>query len=364
MQLFALMVSVGLCSLGLAAQVSPGHFGLVDGNAGTRSPLAAGVTSRTLQVHGDVARSRQPIRGLAFRRDSNNRATFSPFTVTLTVAMSTGSTSVAAPSATFAANHGADLVTVFARRAVSFAANAPSNSLPASFDFVIPFDQNFNYSLFGPSAPVVWDMTVEQPSLGAERPLFDFVRLDSSAANPPPVGFEFGSGCIATGRTSPMRPRFASTALWHLNAMAVQLGGSDGPANAAAVGVLGFSNTTFGGLPLPLLLPGSQTAPSGPCTVYCDVVLDVPGVLDAGGGANLPVQTAIAPELHGLTFFHQLWAFDPPANPMGLVTSAASVRQIVAPFTAVEVSRVEALGQTGPSGLITLNSGVVTRFVR
>jgi hypothetical protein len=356
------IASLCLCTVGLA-QVSPGHFTDVDGVAGTRSPLATGV-GRTLQLHGDVARSRLPIRGLAFRRDSDNRATFSPFSVTLTVTMSTGATSVAAPSATFDANHGADRLTVFTRRPVSFPSSPPRDTLPAPFDYTVAFDQPFAYSLFGPFGPLVWDITVEAPALGAERPLFDFVRFDSNASNPPLASFEFGTGCIATGRTTPMRALFASTTQWSGNTMVIQLGGNRGPANGVAVGVLGFSNTLLGTIPLPLSIPGSGSAPSGLCRVFNDAVLSVPTALDASGTATPLLQTRISPELHGLTFFHQLWALDATANSMGLVTSSASARQILAPFTSIPCSRVEGIGQTGPTGSVTLASAVVARFVR
>jgi hypothetical protein len=357
------LASLCLGTVGLA-QVSPSHFTSVDGNAGTRSPLATGSTSRTLQLHGDLTRSRLPIRGLAFRRDSNNRATFSALSLTLTVAMSTGATSVAAPSANFDANHGADRITVFTRRAVNFPSSAPRDTLPAPFDYTVAFDRPFAYTAFGPSGPLVWDMIVEAPALGTERPLFDFVRLDGDSDNPRLVGIEFGTGCLATGRTEPMRAVFASSPQWASNTMAIQLGGSHGPANGVAVGVLGFSNIAFGGTPLPLAVPGSQSGTSGLCQVFNDAVLSLPTALTVGGSSTLQVQARIAPELHGLTFFHQLWAVDPPANPLGLVTSSASARQLVAPFSTVPVSRVEGLGQTGPTGTVTLSAGVVTRFVR
>lgn len=350
-----------LVGAGLVAQTSPRHFALAEAPASTRSPLAIVATlSRTLQIHDDLPIRRSSIRGLAFRRDGTRRETFDALSLNLSLSMSLGST--ATPDPVFDQNHGTNRVQVVAPRQFNFPQRPPVNTLPAPFDYVVLFDAPFVPGLL--LRPVVWDLTKHSGTTPVTPPAFDFVG-NAGDADPEVTEYLFGTGCLATGRSVPMSPQNGSNGFsnWPGGTIRFNLNGVNGPANAAAAAFLGLSNVTFGALPLPFELPGSSAAPSGRCSILNDAVLVLPLLLNVIGAGGTFVDLAVNPSMHGATLFHQVVAVDPPANPMGIVTSSALGRQIVAPYAPVNVGRVEKIGSTGPSGIATPNAAVVVQFL-
>lgn len=346
----------------LDAQISPRHFAAVEAPSSGRSPLALTTTARTLQIHEDVVRSARPIVAIAFRRDGARRETFAAHTLGLSLSMSEGTTTAAAPDPIFDNNHGGNRTVVVAQRQISYPPSAPVHSLPAPFTYEIPLDVPFAYT-FRHTGPLVWDMVTQSPTSSSTRPAFDLINTLGDP-NPPMATFEFGTGCLATGRLVPMGTAAGQAENWPAGIVRMTMGGTNGPASAPAAVMVGLSNVALGALPLPFVLPGSTTAPSGPCTIYNDALLTVPLATNSNGSAATILDLAISPALHGGMLFNQLIAMDLPANPMGLVTSSARVRQVVAPYAPVVVGRVESIGTTGPNGIASPNLGTITRFVR
>lgn len=351
-----------LVGTGLAAQVSPRHFASAEAPASTRSPLAIGASaSRTLQIHEDVSILGNPIRGIALRRDGARREIFSALSVSLSLSMSTSPALAAAPDPVFDRNHGANRTLVVASRQFNFPQSFPVNTLPAPFAYVILFDAPFAARA---SSSVVWDLTRNPGSVPPTPPAFDFVSTRGDA-DPEVEEYLFGAGCVATGRTVPMSPENGSNGFsnWPGGTIRVTMSAANGPANAAAAVILGLSNVAFGGLTLPFELPGSSAAPSGPCSILTDAVLVRPMVLNLIGVGGSVLDLSVNPSMHGATLFQQVLAVDPPANPMGLVTSSALGRQIIAPYAPLGVGRVEGIQSTGTTGFVLPNAGVVVQFI-
>lgn len=67
---------------------------------------------------------------------------------------------------------------------------------------------------------------------------------------------------------------------------------------------------------------------------------------------------------HGAVFYDQAFGVDLAANGLGVVVSDVMMRQLVAPFAAPDVGRVQTIGTSGPIGSVFVGTGTVTRFVR
>ena len=80
---------------------------------------------------------------------------------------------------------------------------------------------------------------------------------------------------------------------------------------------VGFSNQSYGGVPLPVNL-AILNAPQCNVLMSPDILYSIPNVLGTS------VWTLGIPNAPGFTFYNQAIAFDPAANPLGLVFSNAS----------------------------------------
>jgi hypothetical protein len=87
--------------------------------------------------------------------------------------------------------------------------------------------------------------------------------------------------------------------------------------NQFGIFVLGFSNTTWAGLPLPLDL-GVVGMPS--CTQYCSVDLTT-AVFNTTGAMQMVVSMPTAVTALGFRFYAQVLGQDPGVNAFGAVTS-------------------------------------------
>jgi hypothetical protein len=140
--------------------------------------------------------------------------------------------------------------------------------------------------------------------------------------------------------------------------------GASGPRSGFVVVVLGLRETTaFGGsVQLPFLIPGSGSAPSGACHLYTDVLLVGASTTTATGGSTTTFPVPATPDLNGMRTFAQIWAFDPAANPLGMVTSNGVNHNFVAPYPRVPLARIYASGSLGPIGGTASHYGLITAF--
>jgi hypothetical protein len=122
----------------------------------------------------------------------------------------------------------------------------------------------------------------------------------------------FGTGCASTSLptelTATTLPKIDTT----FNLRVSNLGPF-----APGILLFGFSDTTWGGVPLPLDL--TFLGMSG-CNLLVSWDLQV-GFFPSGGKWDLPLTLPNDPTLEGLTFYNQAWVLDPKANAFGVGTS-------------------------------------------
>ncbi|MDA0933513.1 MAG: sulfatase-like hydrolase/transferase [Planctomycetota bacterium] len=136
----------------------------------------------------------------------------------------------------------------------------------------------------------------------------------------------FGQGCAGAGRGSPVllarpgsRPRLSGC--FETSVVGASPGGM-------AVGLLGFSTASFGGINLPASL--DALGMTG-CSLLVAADIPFPLLADPRGEALWPVPIPAAPSLHGQVFHQQAVVLDAGANPFGAVLSNAGTGRIGRP---------------------------------
>lgn len=88
-----------------------------------------------------------------------------------------------------------------------------------------------------------------------------------------------------------------------------------GPRNGLALLALGFSDTMWNGIPLPIPVSGTS------CTIQCAPSSIAPLWLDGNGAGQIDLPIPANPDLVGLELYTQVWSHDPGANAAGLTLS-------------------------------------------
>jgi hypothetical protein len=340
----------------LDATVSPPHFLSGEGNSSLGHPFGTGVLMRYLQIHDDLQGQPRMFRGVAVRPDGPFPGTaVADYTVTLSMWLSSASRLSNNIRPVFEDNHGADRTRVVDNRTFSLPGRGLVRAMPRGFAPPILFDSAFAHA---GTVGLTWEVETHATTIGSLSLFHD--AASGNDANPIPRNVFIGSGCRATGRGSEFSLTRSATFDWPNGIGSLNLSGSNAPANAPVIAVLGTSDESWLGIPLPLLIPGSSSNPSGPCHVYGDVQFSVVTAANAAGSvASLPIQVGLHPGLHGLNLIAQLWAIDANAS-LGLVTSRAAVTHFVAPFGAVPVSKLSQAPGGAPS--IAHEFSLVMRF--
>jgi hypothetical protein len=341
--------------------VSPGHFTSAEASSQNRFPF--GETSqlfRYLQVHDDLQGTPRPIRTMTWRRGAGTCGTactnpYPAYTISLNAWCSTATTTATTLVAAFDTNHGTDKVQVITSKTFNFPATSTAE-VPAPFVYRITFDVPFIYLGM---APLCWEVQVTGRT-NATALYFD--AASGSSTNPPmPMG-SFGAGCTATGRGAAMTAVPTATMSWGTGSGSLVVSGANAPANGVIVVLIGFRKDNFGGIPLPFLLPGTSTAPSGPCSLHVAIALVMAGLADAGGRSTTTIPVPATLDLNGGSTFEQILALDPAANSFGVVLSNAVNHNFLAPYGLAPVGRVYLNGSHGASGAPATNEGLVTLF--
>lgn len=346
-----------------AAQiVSPRHFTRVEGNGESYDPLTSNQSLfRYQQVHDDLVGTARSIASLGFRLSDSNVTQAMNIQAALTLSEAAAGISATNLSTNFAANHGANRVD-FPSGPQSF----PTVGYAAGVDL---WPRQFTHRLMLPTPyaysgarPLVWEIQITaRQNTGARGPL-DVAFGSATNPNPWFVVYSNRTCRIGTG-FNPVALNYGDAPNWANGNLAVSLSARYLAPNQPAVVSLGVSNTSFAGLPLPYELPGSATAPSGPCVLAASMDLAFGGTATATGVfppylLNLPLQA----NANGRRLFFQAVGLAPGANPAGLVTSDAAYVQIVAPFAPVPVGTVALAGQLGATGSVTRNSGLIVEL--
>lgn len=313
------------------------------------------VPIRMVQVHAGVPAG--VVRGMAFRLDAAE-VDVAAFQAVVEVDMSSSITSVQAPSATFDANHGTDRTTVLPATVVNFAA-APRGLAPRPFLHALAFNTPFNHA---GAVPLCWDMRITNRSATTN---FDYDQAITSA-NPAATILAFGEGCRLLGATAAMALSASGSLNWSGATATFRFAGSRLPPSSVVALSTGVSTASMNGLPLPFVLPGSGSAPSGPCTIYNDSLLQLPVFTTASGtlATNTNLSFPLRPSMNGASIYTQVIAAAPQANPWGVATTNAVQLHLTAPFTNDAVSRVWVGGSLSATGRVDLRYGAVVRFDR
>ncbi len=349
-----------LAAASLAPQqqiVSPAHFA----NAEAPSRRASGIgTTRSpstlLSIHDELQGTARTIRGVALRLDGEVPGGQSgQQTFVVNVFASTAATTAANPDATFVNNHGPDKVQV-TTFALAQIAPARVHGFPAPFELVIPFNRPF---AFGGNGPLCLEIQVITRT-NSTNYNFDFVSFASS--NPRPETRSFGSGCqkASGGGTVVLNP--SSSSNWSANTVTLSYNGQRLDANQLVGLIIGGSNTSFSGLPLPFALPNTAGAPSGTCRLYTDIVVQIPGFTNSNGQVSWNLSVPVTTASNGASLFGQVLQPDAAANPWGVVLSNAAEHHVVAPYPSIPVGTVYNDSSTGPTGTVLKSAGYVMRF--
>lgn len=335
--------------------VSPPHFAAAEGNS-SGGPFGTGALQRWLQIHDDLIGQVRVFRGIAVRPDALFPGTrVGDYSLTLSMWMSTASRRADNIRPVFDENHGADKTLVIDRRSFNLPGAAAPGAMPRGWTNPILFDHAFSHAGL---AGLTWEVETLSTTIGSTNVFHD--AASGSNANPLAQNTFVGTGCRASGRGTAFTMNRSAAFNWPAGTGTLTLSGSSAPASAPVFMMLGASDRTWNGIPLPFLIPGSGTNASGPCRIYSDVLATLFTASDASGlVANTVIPIGMHPGLHGLNIVAQLWAMDAAAS-FGLVTSRAAVTHFVAPFGAVPVSKLSQT--TGGSPQIALEFGLVLRF--
>ena len=332
--------------------VSPAHFLAAEGTSSQTFPF--GVTTvpfRYVQVHDDVPAL--TLHGMAFRHNSGVSAP--AHAVTLDAWVSTAATSSGTINTTFDLNHGLDKVQVVTNRQYNLPASDPAD-LPGQWVLDFAFDVPF---VFAGGVPLCWEVQITAKTQAAN---VTYDACLAPAANPAFQNSRAYTGCLSTGRTSPIAITSVGSMNWAANTGTINASASQLQANGIALYVTGFSRLNWNGVPLPIDIPGSTGAPSGTCRIHTDVWLIRPVVASSTGTATNPLAFTATPELNGLTIYTQVWGLDAAANPLGVTTSNLLLQNLVAPYTVMPISRVFLSGGLGATGSISTNTNVLPTY--
>jgi hypothetical protein len=361
-KLLLLPLSTLLLSGPLAAQdyVSPSHFTNAEGPSNNVFPFGHLIPFRYVQVHDDVPV--MVVSRLSFRHDGTSSASGTgvihpAHAVTMDAWLSMAATTSATIVAAFDGNHGANKTQVVTGRQYNHPASIPAE-IPQPFLLDYPLDVPFPFT----GGSLCWEAHVTARVPQSTSIPHDAVSMSSVSANPGLQVDTAFTGCISTGRTVPMRADGSSAMSWPVATGTLTVTVKDAQANGVILHVLGFRKTNWAGIPLPFLLPGSATAPSGPCHLYADVWVIQARQASATGDATLTLPVPATPDLNGLVAYSQVWGVDAQANPIGITMSNLVIHGFTAPFTSVPIGRVFLIGGLGANGTRGLNYGLVTRF--
>jgi len=336
--------------------VVPAHFAATEGSRATANGLGTTASPSTiLLVLDELQGTPRTIKSVAFRRDGVTSTVFGGFTVLVNVFASTAATTGATVSATFADNHGANKTQIAAFAPVSFPATSSSH-YGEPFEYRIPFSQPYAYDGNGPLC-----LEVQVTS----RTNASSVTLDMASSpsnNPTTQVRSTGTGCKATGHSSAALMNGSASTKWTTGTVTLSYNGSRLPPSSVILLGVGANKESLGGVPLPLELPGTASAPSGACRIYNDFIVTVPALTTATGSTTLNLPIAVIAAYNGLTAYAQFIAVDAAANNFGVVLTNQVTHHLVAPYTSVPAGWVYSNNTTGPAGTARPNEVPVVQL--
>lgn len=321
--------------------VSPPHFAAAEGNTAHFAPFGdTNLPARWQQVDATLIGQPRTIAQIRFRRDAFDLGSYPSKVCVMSVRVSHAATTAATMSTIRANNHGPDVQLV--RSGTITIPASTWSGLPEPFQFVIPFTP-FQYDGV---APLCWEIEVTSATPN------NLMRCDQAwgtNANPTPWDIQSGNGCVASGYVQTARLTGFAGGTWVGSAPAINFtwNGSFLPPSGVGLLVLDVAGSPT------MTIPGTR------CDSYVRPGAWFLALAQANGtfaqSHLFPVRTSY----NGLSLFAQHYALD-AAAPGGLVTTNGFQFNLVAPWTAVQVSSVRQVGTNAPQ--LLLNRGFVVEF--
>jgi hypothetical protein len=201
-----------------------------------------------------------------------------------------------------------------------------SNNDPSAFAFSVKFQAPFVYTQSAgqnlllelqntSSADISTVVDAVNGSGVRTTRLYAFSATAATGVLAPNSGLVYRFDTVAGSRA--VAPQLSSSEL-PTAGKSFQLDLSQGRKSSGAAMLLGFSKTSWAGIPLPFDL-GLLGAKGCDLLVSWDIL--VPTVTDASGDAAVRLPLPAGKDMLGATFHSQFLVLDPPANPLGFVWS-------------------------------------------
>lgn len=307
--LFLTTASIAPTVMAQTVAIVPRDHQAREGSTSTTTwPFSAGV-SRAQMIYSnwrfDVPNAAQ-IRRVGVRPDVAGSGAGK--IVQLEVVMGHGQMIGSATSTTFATNYVAPATVTYTPKQLSLPTIGSASSGPQTTYVWVPLDTPFQYDA---TKNLIVEYRVSANNNG--NAAFSY-RMDVATAVS--TATTYGTACATSGARLPTVA--AGSALvgsnWNVTIAA-------GPASSAGVLILGASNTTYGGLPLPLAL--DALGATG-CTLHASLDATLPAVTNTSGNGTVTIPVPNQAPLTGATLFVQAALADIFANQLGLVTSRSA----------------------------------------
>lgn len=261
----------------------PDGYATVEGSSSTSWPFGLSTPNQIQYLYNSSLVGSPAIvaNQIAFRGQGGS-ATPAKAGVVVEIAMTTTAAEPATASTTFATNRGQDYTVVFTAKTVNLPAQ-PGTATPQPFVTAFKLDKPFPY--IKANGNYLVEFTTTTAVAGAYSHDCEFLK---AVVNTEKLAACGGVSQAVTGGTSTTATSLATFTL------------SGGPASGVGVFVIGSD------LPAPVPLP------VGSCKLAVLPILLLPQVLNAAGGAALPIQIPFP--LRGTKFSHQWVTIDPVNN--------------------------------------------------
>jgi hypothetical protein len=336
-----------LLAAGLAAQsytVSPAAYATTAGNSNNTIPFWS-ATHRYQQIHGDMTGTPRVFVGMSLRKASITLA--SGVARTLDVEMLMCNSSFASQSTTFASNYIGTPTVVRPRGTINLPDWTTSQGSPEPWTVVVPFTTPFPYP---GTNDFLWEWVIHSTTSTSTYAADAFSgfgndRLDASIVN-------LGTGCVATGKISPMTQSMQLYTLASSQTLNFSLTTTNAPNSAASSILVGPVNPN-------LTVPG-----------LCEKIFSVglwtlPATSSASGTVSQPViSTAHNLAWVGLKLYVQTASVDAgqPGLPFALSRGQEGTIPGFAPGAA-PIQRIWSNSSTATSGSKeTYPYGLIVRF--
>lgn len=358
MRIGLLLLLASATPLGAQGVVSPRHFTNAEGNSYSFDGFGTALTpNRYVAIHDDLRGTPIAISSVAFRRDGGSgfTSTDPACSILFDLLMSTAATTPAAPNANFDANHGPNKQQVATLRGGQFPQTVPGH-MPRPWEYVLFLDQPYSHTGAG---ALCLELKINSRN---NTTAIGFDWVNGSHQSPAPLYRTVGTGCRHTATGTRLTLNGSSSANWSQSTVSLGLNGTNARPSSTVWGLIGVSDATLGGIPLPLELPGTAASPSGPCSIYNDVWLTLAALSTPSGAVTVNLGIGVNVTFNGLSVFSQLLELDAAANNWGFVLSNGLQHHILAPYPVQPVGEVYNNSSLGATGTVRAGSGLVTKF--